>query len=69
MAEGQGHARDKIARYLGVGRTTIEQVEAVVKAAEGLRTLDALQLAAAVDVQHRVGIGALVADIDGMSVQ
>jgi ParB-like chromosome segregation protein Spo0J len=34
MAEGQGaapgDARDKIARYLGVGRTTIERAEAVV---------------------------------------
>ena len=38
MAEGQvrgpGDARDKIARYLGVGRTTIERAEAVVDAAE-----------------------------------
>ena len=34
MAEGQGDARDKIARYLGVGRTTIERAEAVVEAAE-----------------------------------
>lgn len=38
MAEGQvrssGEARDKIARYLGVGRTTIERAEAVVEAAE-----------------------------------
>ncbi|MGD1097560.1 MAG: MT-A70 family methyltransferase [Bryobacteraceae bacterium] len=37
-AEGQGAApgdtRDKIARYLGVGRTTIERAEAVVDAAE-----------------------------------
>ena len=32
--EGQGEARDKIARYLGVGRTTIERAEAVVEAAE-----------------------------------
>ena len=31
VAEGQGHARDKIARYLGVGRTTIERAEAVVE--------------------------------------
>ena len=31
MAEGQGHARDKIARYFGVGRTTIERAEAVVE--------------------------------------
>src|ERR1700686_4660385 len=29
-----GDARDKIARYLGVGRTTIERAEAVVDAAE-----------------------------------
>jgi len=29
-----GDARDKIARYLGVGRTTIERAEAVVEAAE-----------------------------------
>jgi len=29
-----GEARDKIARYLGVGRTTIERAEAVVEAAE-----------------------------------
>ena len=38
VAEGQraysGEARDNIARYLGVGRTTIERAEAVVKAAE-----------------------------------
>src|ERR1700704_1159939 len=38
VAEGQGPApgdtRDKIARYLGVGRTTIERAEAVVDAAE-----------------------------------
>lgn len=38
MAEGQraysGEARDKIARYLGVGRTTIDRAEAVVEAAE-----------------------------------
>jgi N6-adenosine-specific RNA methylase IME4/ParB-like chromosome segregation protein Spo0J len=33
-AEGQGDARDRIARYLGVGRTTIERAEAVVDAAE-----------------------------------
>jgi len=38
MAEVQktsGDARDNIARYLGVGRTTIERAEAVVEAAEG----------------------------------
>src|SRR5713226_3509350 len=29
-----GDARDKIARYLGVGRTTIERAEAVVNAAD-----------------------------------
>src|ERR1035441_10878273 len=29
-----GDARDNIARYLGVGRTTIERAEAVVDAAE-----------------------------------
>lgn len=29
-----GEARDKIARYLGVGRTTIDRAEAVVEAAE-----------------------------------
>ncbi len=34
VAEGQGDARDKIARYLGVGRTTIERAEAVMEAAE-----------------------------------
>jgi N6-adenosine-specific RNA methylase IME4 len=38
MAECQraypGDARDKIARYLGVGRTTIEKAEAVIEAAE-----------------------------------
>ncbi len=34
VAEGQGDARDKIARYLGVGRTTVERAEAVVEAAE-----------------------------------
>jgi ParB/RepB/Spo0J family partition protein len=34
VAERQGDARDKIARYLGVGRTTIERAEAVVDAAE-----------------------------------
>src|ERR1700730_7040743 len=38
VAEGQvrssGDARDKIARYLGVGRTTIERAEEVVDAAE-----------------------------------
>src|SRR5262249_23606761 len=30
----RGEARDKIARYLGVGRTTIDRAEAVVEAAE-----------------------------------
>jgi N6-adenosine-specific RNA methylase IME4 len=38
VAEGQraypSDARDKIARYLGVGRTTIERAEAVIEAAE-----------------------------------
>ena len=38
VAEGQrassGDTRDKIARYLGVGRTTIERAEAIVEAAE-----------------------------------
>jgi N6-adenosine-specific RNA methylase IME4 len=34
VAKGQGDARDKIARYLGVGRTTIERAEAVIEAAE-----------------------------------
>ena len=38
MAECQraypGDARDKIARYLGVGRTTIEKAEAVIPSAE-----------------------------------
>jgi N6-adenosine-specific RNA methylase IME4/ParB-like chromosome segregation protein Spo0J len=38
VAEGQGayggEVRDKIARYLGVGRTTIERAEAVIEAAE-----------------------------------
>ncbi len=36
MAEcqGAGDARDKVARYLGVGRTTVERAEAVVEAAE-----------------------------------
>ena len=34
VAEGQGDARDKIARYLGLGRTTIERAEAVLEAAE-----------------------------------
>jgi N6-adenosine-specific RNA methylase IME4 len=34
VAEGQGETRDKVARYLGVGRTTIERAEAVVDAAE-----------------------------------
>lgn len=34
MAEGRGDVRDKIARYLRVGRTTIERAEAVVDAAE-----------------------------------
>jgi len=34
VAEGRRDARDKIARYLGVGRTTIERAEAVVEAAE-----------------------------------
>jgi N6-adenosine-specific RNA methylase IME4 len=33
-AGDSGDARDKIARYLGVGRTTIERAEAVVEAAE-----------------------------------
>ena len=33
-AECQGDARDKIARYLGVGRTTIDRAEAVIEAAE-----------------------------------
>ena len=33
-AQEQGDARDKIARYLGVGRTTIDKAEAVVEAAE-----------------------------------
>jgi N6-adenosine-specific RNA methylase IME4 len=35
VAECQGDARDNVARYLGVGRTTIERAEAVVEAAEG----------------------------------
>jgi N6-adenosine-specific RNA methylase IME4 len=34
VAGGQGDTRDKIARYLGVGRTTIERAEAVVEAAD-----------------------------------
>jgi N6-adenosine-specific RNA methylase IME4 len=34
VAEGAGDTRDKIARYLGVGRTTIERAETVVEAAE-----------------------------------
>src|ERR1700686_622708 len=34
VAECQGDARDKTARCLGVGRTTIERAEAVVEAAE-----------------------------------
>jgi len=34
VAEGQGDTRDKIARYLGVGRTTIDRAEAVMEAAE-----------------------------------
>jgi N6-adenosine-specific RNA methylase IME4 len=34
LEAGSGEARDKIARYLGVGRTTIDRAEAVVKAAE-----------------------------------
>jgi hypothetical protein len=33
VAEGQGHARDH-ARYLRVGRTTIERAEAVIEAVE-----------------------------------
>ncbi len=32
--QGAGDARDKIARYLGVGRTTVERAEAIVEAAE-----------------------------------
>src|SRR5664279_3116769 len=32
--ECQGAARDKIARYLGVGRTTVERAETVMQAAE-----------------------------------
>jgi len=34
VAESQGPSRDKIARYLGVGKTTIDRAEAVVEAAE-----------------------------------
>ncbi len=34
LEESQGDARDRIARYLGVGRTTIERAEAVIEAAE-----------------------------------
>jgi N6-adenosine-specific RNA methylase IME4/ParB-like chromosome segregation protein Spo0J len=34
VAEGQADARDNVAHYLGVGRTTIERAEAVVEAAE-----------------------------------
>jgi len=34
VAEGQGDARDRIAHYLGVGRTTIDRAEAIVDAAE-----------------------------------
>jgi N6-adenosine-specific RNA methylase IME4/ParB-like chromosome segregation protein Spo0J len=34
VAGCQGDARDRIARYLGVGRTTIERAEAVLEAAE-----------------------------------
>ncbi|MGA3028242.1 MAG: MT-A70 family methyltransferase [Bryobacteraceae bacterium] len=33
-AEDAGEARDRIARYLGVGRTTIDRAEAVIEAAE-----------------------------------
>jgi N6-adenosine-specific RNA methylase IME4/ParB-like chromosome segregation protein Spo0J len=33
-ASARGEARDKIAKYLGVGRTTIDRAEAVVNAAE-----------------------------------
>lgn len=33
-ADGHGEARDRIARYLGVGRTTVDRAEAVVAAAE-----------------------------------
>jgi hypothetical protein len=40
VAECQGAARDKIARYLGVGKTTIDRAEAVVKAAEEEPTVD-----------------------------
>jgi hypothetical protein len=35
VAEGQGAVRDKIARHLGYGRTTIERAGAVVEAARG----------------------------------
>jgi len=35
VAEGQGAVRGKIARYLGYGRTTIEQARSVVEAARG----------------------------------
>lgn len=34
VTESQGESRDKIARYLGVGRTTIDRAEAVLEAAE-----------------------------------
>src|ERR1017187_1715306 len=34
VAECRGPPRDKIARYLGVGKTTIDRAEAVVEAAE-----------------------------------
>jgi N6-adenosine-specific RNA methylase IME4 len=34
VADCQGDARDNIARYLGIGRTTIERAQAVVEAAE-----------------------------------
>src|SRR5207244_7997521 len=34
VAECPGDARDNVARYLGVGRTTIERAEAIVEAAE-----------------------------------
>src|SRR5262245_28022693 len=33
-ANSAGDVRDKVARYLGVGRTTIDRAEAVVEAAE-----------------------------------
>jgi 50S ribosomal subunit-associated GTPase HflX len=44
MAECQWASRDKIARYLGVGKTTIDRAEAVVRQPRKMRKNTAISL-------------------------